>query len=194
MRRVVLSDRRRDTVEPDAWAASRRAAPQRAAPSRGAVTGLFGLLAALLVVACLSLVACGADESEAEPPSPTGVPGPDGMGKVVATSDGAGTYIDITPDELAAMLQNKDFLFINTHIPYEGEIEQTDLFIPFDEAAEQLSRLPADKAAKIVVYCRSDRMSRIAIEAWVRAGYTNLYNLDGGFVAWERAGYELLQK
>ena len=61
-------------------------------------------------------------------------------------------------------------------------------------AADQLDQLPPDKDAKIVVYCRSDRMSRISIEEWVKAGYTNLYNLDGGFEAWEAAGYELLQK
>ena len=123
-----------------------------------------------------------------------GSPGPDGVGTVVATSDGLGTYVDIAPDELAAMLENKDFLFINTHIPYEGEIEQTDLFLPYDQAAQQLGDLPADKNAKIVVYCRSDRMSRISVEEWAKAGYTNLYNLDGGFVAWQEAGYELLQK
>ena len=30
-----------------------------------------------------------------------------------------------------------------------------------------------------------DRMSRIAADVWAEAGYTNLYNLEGGFVAWE---------
>ena len=123
-----------------------------------------------------------------------GAPGPGGVGVVVATSDGSGTYVDITPDELAAMLESKDFLFINVHIPYAGEIEQTDLFLPYDQAAQQIDQLPADKNAKIVVYCRSDRMSRISVEEWVKAGYANLYNLDGGFEAWEAAGYELLQK
>ena len=103
-------------------------------------------------------------------------------------------YVDITPQELAQMLENKDFVLINTHIPYEGEIAQTDLFLPYDQAAQQLDRLPADKGAKIVVYCRTDRMSRISADEWAKAGYTNLYNLAGGFVAWEAAGYELLHK
>jgi phage shock protein E len=98
----------------------------------------------------------------------------------------------IGPDELAEMLKDKDFLLINTHVPYEGEIEQTDLFIDYEQAAEMVSELPDDKDAKIVVYCRSDRMSTIAADVWAEAGYTNLYNLTGGFVAWEEAGYELL--
>ena len=108
------------------------------------------------------------------------------------TSSPPTAYTDISPAELAGMLEQKDFLLINTHVPYDGEIEQTDLFLPFDQAAKLIDRLPADKAAKIVVYCRSDRMSRIAVEEWAKAGYTNLYNLDGGFEAWEAAGYPLL--
>jgi rhodanese-related sulfurtransferase len=126
--------------------------------------------------------------------APVGVRGPGGVGTVVASTNGAGTYVDITPDELATMLKSKDFLFINVHIPYAGEIEKTDLFLPYDQAAQQIGRLPADKKAKIVVYCRSDRMSRISVNEWVKASYTNLYNLDGGFEAWVAAGYKLLQK
>ncbi len=152
-------------------------------------TRLIPWVAIATTLTLASLSACG---GATVPPVDTA--GPEKVGTVVTTSDGAGTYVDITPAELAAMLKNKDFLFINTHTPYEGEIEQTDLFLPYDQAAQQLDQLPADKNAKIVVYCRSDRMSRISIEEWVRAGYTNLYNLDGGFVAWQEAGYELLQK
>jgi rhodanese-related sulfurtransferase len=137
---------------------------------------LAGLLAAVLLPA-----ACGEAE---EPTSPS----------TLSTTDSPpAAYTDIGPDELAGMLEQKDFVFINTHIPYEGEIEQTDLFLPYDRAAELVDRLPADKDAKIVVYCRSDRMSRIAADEWAAAGYTNLYNLEGGFVAWEAAGYPLLQ-
>lgn len=128
------------------------------------------------------------------PLAQAGDPGPGGVGVVVATSDGSGTYVDISPDELAAMLEDKDFLLINVHIPYEGEIEQTDLFLPYDQAARQIGQLPGEKEAKIVVYCRSDRMSRISVEEWVKNGFTHLYNLDGGFVAWVAAGYELLQR
>ena len=94
----------------------------------------------------------------------------------------------------AEMLKNKDFFFVNTHIPYEGEIGPTDAFIPFDQTTRKLNEYPTDKNAKIVVYCRSGRMSDIAARELVKAGYTNVWNLDGGMIAWERAGYAIVTK
>ena len=104
-----------------------------------------------------------------------------------------GSYRNVTPDELNAMLKNKDFVFVNVHIPFEGNIANSDLSLPYDQIAEPqyLSQLPADKNAKIVLYCRSGRMSQIAAEELVKLGYTNLWNLAGGMVEWEGAGYEL---
>ncbi len=117
---------------------------------------------------------------------------PGGVGVVIQT-DG-GTFTNITAQELNAMLQHKDFVFVNTHIPYEGEIEPTDAFVPYDALDENLGKLPADKNAKIVLYCRSDRMSTIAAKELVKKGYTNLYNLQGGMVAWENAGLPIVVK
>ena len=104
-----------------------------------------------------------------------------------------GSYRNVTPDELNAMLKNKDFVFVNVHIPFEGNIANSDLSLPYDQIAEPqyLSQLPADKNARIVLYCRSGRMSQIAAEELVKLGYTNLWNLAGGMVDWEGAGYEL---
>jgi rhodanese-related sulfurtransferase len=159
----------------------RRALLSRSLAARGA-------LLAVLVAAATLAVACGGDTTPTSPPSATMPPSSPAAASVTPS---APAYTDIGPDQLAAMLEDKDFVFVNTHVPYEGHIAQTDLFLPYDRAAELVDRLPADKDAKIVVYCRSDRMSRIAAEAWAEAGYTNLYNLAGGFVAWEQAGYML---
>ena len=102
-----------------------------------------------------------------------------------------GTYVTVSVAELQTMLEEKDFLFVNTHIPFVADIPGTDLTIPFDEIEQNLTMLPADKNAKIVLYCQSARMSGIAAEVLVGLGYTNIYNLDGGFVAWEQAGLPL---
>jgi rhodanese-related sulfurtransferase len=82
---------------------------------------------------------------------------------------------------------------VNVHVPYEGEIPQTDLFIPFDEIQDHLSQLPT-RDAPIVLYCRSGSMSTTAAKALVNAGYTNVMELDGGFNAWKTQGHELLDK
>jgi rhodanese-related sulfurtransferase len=102
-----------------------------------------------------------------------------------------GTYLNITPVQLAQMLKTKDFMFINTHIPYEGEIEKTDTFIPYDQVMLLLKNHTSDKSAKIVLYCRSGRMSAIAAQELVKAGYINIWNLDGGMIAWEMSGYKV---
>jgi len=86
------------------------------------------------------------------------------------------------------MLARKDFFFVNVHIPYEGEIARTDAFIPFDRTPALIPEYPADKNAKIVLYCRSGRMSDIAARKLAAAGYTNLFNLAGGMIAWQKAG------
>ena len=101
-----------------------------------------------------------------------------------------GPYTNVGPAELNSMLASKDFVFVNVHIPYEGDIAGTDLSIPYDQITEpdNLALLPADKGAQIVLYCRSGRMSEIAANALVGLGYTNVWNLAGGFNAWKAAG------
>lgn len=102
-------------------------------------------------------------------------------------------YTDITVSQLAAMLPDKDFTFVNVHVPYEGEIAQTDQFIPFDQITDQLDKLPA-KDAPIVLYCRSGRMSTEAAAKLAKLGYTHVMELDGGFNAWKAEGHELQVK
>jgi rhodanese-related sulfurtransferase len=104
-----------------------------------------------------------------------------------------GSYTNIDPQQLNTMLENKDFVFVNVHIPFAGNIHETDLSIPYDQITEPryLAQLPADKDAKVVLYCRSGRMSQIAAEELVTLGFTNIWNLKGGMVEWEGAGFEL---
>jgi len=106
-------------------------------------------------------------------------------------SDSKATYQNISVRELESMFENKDFVFVNVHIPFEGDIPDTDLSIPYNEIEQNLEKLPADKDAKIVLYCRSGNMSSIAAEALADLGYTNVSNLEGGFNSWEKAGLPL---
>jgi len=104
-----------------------------------------------------------------------------------------GSYTNIDSEELNTMLKNKDFVLVNVHIPFAGDIPATDLSIPYDQIAESdyLAQLPVDKNEKIVLYCRSGRMSQIAAEELVSLGYTNVWNFKNGMVEWEQSGYSL---
>ena len=102
-----------------------------------------------------------------------------------------GSYKDVSPKELNTLLKDKDFVFVNVHIPFAGNIAGTDLSIAYDQIEQNLSQLPADKNAKIVLYCRSGHMSQIAAEKLVSLGYANVWNLNGGMIEWEKAGFDL---
>jgi rhodanese-related sulfurtransferase len=103
-------------------------------------------------------------------------------------------FATIDSAQLAVMLEKKDFFLVNVHIPYEGEIKDTDALIPFDKIVDNLDKLPKDKSAQIVLYCRSGRMSEIAARELVRLGYTRVSHLAGGMNGWKSSGYQIIEK
>jgi rhodanese-related sulfurtransferase len=132
------------------------------------------------ILAILLLTACSPTQS---PQAAVGV-----VGKPVSVAGGG--YTDISVSELQTLLANKDFTLVNVHIPFEGNIAHTDLSIPYDQIAQNLDKLP-DENARIVLYCRSGRMSSIAAETLVGLGYTHIFSLVGGMAAWEQAGQSI---
>jgi rhodanese-related sulfurtransferase len=140
----------------------------------------------LLTLTTLLIAGCGEATSPAASQS-----APADIFSLPKNADG---YIDITVDQLEPALANKDFTMVNVHIPYEGELPQTDAFVPYNEIETNLSQLPADKNSRIVLYCRSGRMSTDAAQTLVNLGYTNIVEVDGGMQAWEATGNNLISK
>ncbi len=110
----------------------------------------------------------------------------------VTVQANGGQWTNITPDRLATMLDQKDFTLLNVKTPYIGEISGTDLYIPYDQLGARAAELPADKQARLVVYCRSGNESAIASQTLIDLGYTNIENLDGGMEAWTASGRQLV--
>lgn len=79
---------------------------------------------------------------------------------------------------------NEEFVLIDVREVHEFEnANMNGILIPVGEVAERFSEIPKDK--KVVVHCRSGVRSANVIQ-WLEQseGYDNLYNLEGGIMAW----------
>ena len=103
-------------------------------------------------------------------------------------------YENIYIDQFLKMMDRKDFILINVHVPYYGEIPQTDLLVPFNAIEQYIKDLPKDKDTKIVVYCMMGPMGDIAAEKLAGMGYTRVSNFQGGMMAWTQAGRHLVRR
>ncbi len=150
------------------------------------------------LMGALLLSACGGGQANA----PDGSGGSEGKGQANAApeapSDKVGervsvsgcSFTRVSPTQLRGMMQQQNLELVNTHVPFEGNIPGTDLSIPYDEIGRNLDRLPGEDA-RIVLYCRSGSMSADAAETLVGLGYDDVWDLRGGMIAWEEAGFRL---
>ncbi|MCC6803568.1 MAG: rhodanese-like domain-containing protein [Anaerolineae bacterium] len=99
----------------------------------------------------------------------------------------------LTIDELANVLANEAnaYTIVNVHIPHEGEIDGTDLRIAYNDIDALMTALP-DKNVPIIVYCRSGNMSAQATTVLVERGYSQVYDVPGGMIAWEASGRQIV--
>jgi len=103
-------------------------------------------------------------------------------------------YKNISVEKFSEIMQHKDFILINVHIPYQGEIPGTDRMIPYHSIDRRQEELPADRDAKIVVYCLTGPMGYAAADKLVKLGYTNVLHFEGGMIAWVRSGHQLVYR
>lgn len=88
-------------------------------------------------------------------------------------------------EELKQMMDNKeDFQLIDVREEHEFEIcNLKGELIPMGEIAENVSRISKDKT--VVIHCRSGvRSGNVINFLESNHGFTNLYNLKGGILAW----------
>ena len=92
---------------------------------------------------------------------------------------------EVTVKELKTMMDNKEsFQLIDVREPHEKEIAEIGgELIPMGELMSGLEKISRDK--KVVVHCRSGKRSASVILALeTQHGFTNLYNLKGGILAY----------
>lgn len=90
-------------------------------------------------------------------------------------------YRTIASNEAMSLIDNGAIIIdVRTVEEYnEGHISGA-INIPVDT----ISEITYDKNDKIIVYCASGVRSATAAKTLVDAGYTNVYNLDGGLINW----------
>lgn len=94
---------------------------------------------------------------------------------------------EVTVQELKAKLDNgEDFQLIDVREPHEADIAQIGgELIPMGDILGQTDKISRDKV--VIIHCRSGARSGTIVNALEsQHGFTNLYNLKGGILAWSR--------
>lgn len=92
---------------------------------------------------------------------------------------------EITSQELKVLIDKKaNFQLIDVREPHEyEEVNLNGDLIPMGEVMENLDKIARDK--QVVMHCRSGKRSAAVIQALeTQHGFTNLYNLKGGILAY----------
>lgn len=101
-------------------------------------------------------------------------------------NDQGAVYVNITAEEAKQIMDSEEgyiILDVRTQEEYdEGHIPGA-IVISHEEIAEKAEDVLTDKDQLILVYCRSGRRSKIAAEALVELGYTNIKEF-GGIIDW----------
>jgi sulfur-carrier protein adenylyltransferase/sulfurtransferase len=94
---------------------------------------------------------------------------------------------EVTVQELKEMMESKaDFQLIDVREPHEYDICNIEgELIPQGDIPKNVDKI--SKSKKVVIHCRSGARSGNMVQ-WLESnhGFTNLYNLKGGILAWAR--------
>ncbi len=134
----------------------------------------------LLFAASLALAACGGNGGGGE----TAAPAADEFDlSTLAPS------IDVQTAYAARSNPNVFMLDVREPDEYDaGHIPGITL-IPMGEIPDRLSEIPTDMP--VIVTCRTGNRSGQVVDFLREQGFTNVHNMDGGIVAWQKAGYEV---
>ena len=118
----------------------------------------------LLFLAVMLLTACGQDKE----------------------NDQGAVYVNITAEEAKQIMDSEEgyiILDVREQDEYDAGHIPGAIVIPHEELADKAVEVLTDKDQLILVYCRSGRRSKIAAEALVELGYTNIKEF-GGIIDW----------
>lgn len=101
----------------------------------------------------------------------------------------------ISPKEASVMFADKIAIIVDVREDAEWKEQHIAgaIHIPLGLVASRLSELAQYKDSSVVVQCRSGKRSAKAASTLQTAGFTKVYNLTGGIVAWEKDGLQTIK-
>ena len=101
---------------------------------------------------------------------------------------------NLSVDEFSAKAAETGVITLDVRTPgefAEGHIEGARL-IDFQSGNFENEIAALDKNATYAVYCRSGNRSGQAVKVMQEAGFTNVFNMNGGVIDWSNAGLPLV--
>jgi rhodanese-related sulfurtransferase len=102
--------------------------------------------------------------------------------------------IDLSVTEFSAKVAEAGVITLDVRTPgefAEGHVEGACL-IDFQSGNFENEIATLDKNATYAVYCRSGNRSGQAVKVMQDAGFTNVFNMNGGVIDWANAGLPLV--
>ena len=111
------------------------------------------------------------------------------MGCAVAKAD-MGEIESISPKEASAMYADKKAVIVDVREDSEWNEQHIPgaIHIPLAQLNERLSELKQYKDSPVITQCKSGGRSAKALDELKSAGFSKVYNMDGGIMAWDKAG------
>ena len=100
---------------------------------------------------------------------------------LLITGCGKNLYETIDTNKAIELISNgATIIDVREVSEYSSEHITGAINIPLGE----IDGITLDKNTSIIVYCATGVRSKQAVEKLAKAGYTSLYNLDGGLINW----------
>jgi rhodanese-related sulfurtransferase len=113
---------------------------------------------------------------------------------LLAGCSNSSTATDLSVSEFSSKVTEAGIITLDVRTPgefNEGHIEGAQL-IDFQSGNFENEIATLDKSKTYAVYCRSGSRSGQAVKIMSDAGFSNLYNLNGGVIDWANAGLPLV--
>jgi len=100
---------------------------------------------------------------------------------------------EITVAEAKEILDQGGYVFIDCREPKEYKMGHVPgaMNIPRGLLEFKIEKKVPNKQENVVLYCKSGGRGCLATCSLCRMGYKNVKNVDGGWLAWEKAGYPI---